>query len=609
MSQPAPKDIPGPKVFLSYRRSDCAGHVGRLYDILTDYFGERHIFIDIDKIAPGEDFVNAITEAVAGSSVFLAIIGKKWLTGSDGSVSRLADPADFVRLEIASALKLGILVVPVLMEGASMPSTDQFPEELSGFPRRNAFEISDRRFKRDVDGLIQVIKRAMKSSGSNVEPEPGISRREGKIEPDAGDQPPRLRAEPAPNPSLETAHVLFMDIVGYSTLLIDEQTSRLKELQEIVRNTQEFQAAQHAGRLLRLPTGDGMALSFFGDPEAPVRCAVEVSRALRMHPELKLRMGVNSGLVYRMADINANMNIAGGGINMAQRVMDCGDAGHIILSKRVADDLAQLSRWAKHLHDLGEAEVKHGVRVHTYSLHNDEIGNPEVPLKLRARNNKPKRIILWLGVATAVIVIAGILLWPRISTRVGQATPATVTTPNDAPAHLFTYFLSPSDRSNSAEDERFTGNEQFHNGSRFTFVLIPEQTGALYLVNKGSGANGSEALNVLFPTPKNNNGSSMVAAHQRVEVGIHFNRYSGDENLSIIWTTRPVPELETIFKEAARTDFEIKNPDQIRVANEFLTNHRAPAPTAEIDSEKKQTTVRGRGEILISTRVLKHRDF
>src|SRR5260370_21838710 len=141
------------------------------------------------------------------------------------------------------------------------------------------------------------------------------------------------------NQVLETAHVLFMDIVGYSRLLIDEQTQRLQDLQTIVRNTQEFQKAQLADQLLRLPTGDGVALSFFGDPEAPVRCAVEISRALSNYPNLKLRMGVHCGLVYRVADINANKNVAGGGINLAQRVMDCGDAGHILLSKRVADDI------------------------------------------------------------------------------------------------------------------------------------------------------------------------------------------------------------------------------------------------------------------------------
>jgi len=150
-----------------------------------------------------------------------------------------------------------------------------------------------------------------------------------------------------------------MDIVGYAKLPIEGQDERVKELQQIVRGTEEFQGNPDTSSLVCLHTGDGMALSFFGNPEAPVRCATEISQALKVYSELKLRMGLHSGVVQRLADINANMNIAGGGINIAQRVMDCGDAGHILLSKSVAEDLGQLRRWTGKLHDLGEAEVKH----------------------------------------------------------------------------------------------------------------------------------------------------------------------------------------------------------------------------------------------------------
>lgn len=419
-------------------------------------------------------------------------------------------------------------------------------------------------------------------------------------------------------PTLETAHVLFMDIVSYSTLLIDEQSDRLQELKDIVRGTQEFQNAQSAGQLLSLPTGDGMALSFFGDPESPVRCAVEVSRSLREHPDIKLRMGVNSGLVYRINDVNENLNISGGGINMAQRVMDCGDAGHILLSKRVADDLGQLSRWKKDLHDLGEAVVKHGDRVHIYNLYNDEIGNAEVPAKLRRTNPQPRRINRWLVVAAAVIIVlVGVFFLSRNLMKVGRTNSQnSVTDPNAASQRVFTYFLTPSDTSLSAEEERFTGNEQFHNGSKFRFVLVPEQSGALYLLDKSIGPNQQTAWYVLFPTPKNNNGSSTLAANQRMEAGIHFDTHPGDEHLSIIWAAQPIPELETICKDAARTDFEIKNPTQIETITAFLTKHESPAPKAEIDNDKKQTTVRGQGDILIykgkekgKELVLKHLDF
>ena len=190
--------------------------------------------------------------------------------------------------------------------------------------------------------------------------------------------------ESSPTASLEVAHVLFMDIVSYSRLHMDQQQRVIHDLQDAVRNTPEFARAQTADRLIRLPTGDGMALVFFGDPEASVRCALELTKILRGHPDIQLRIGIHSGPVYRIADINANRNVAGGGINIAQRVMDCGDAGHILLSKTMADVLAQLSSWTEHLRDLGEAEVKHGVRVHLYNLFTAEAGNAELPQKLRA---------------------------------------------------------------------------------------------------------------------------------------------------------------------------------------------------------------------------------
>jgi len=196
--------------------------------------------------------------------------------------------------------------------------------------------------------------------------------------------PPSIYEPGSDTGTLTMGHVLFMDIVAYSKLPMDQQRQLLAMLQEAVRQNPTFLHAQQENRLIRLPTGDGMALVFFEDPESPVRCAVELSHTLRGHPEIRLRMGIHTGPVYRVADINANQNVAGGGINMAQRVMDCGDAGHILVSQMVADMLAQLSEWDKSLHDLGEAEVKHGVRVHIFNLYTNDAGNPELPQKSRA---------------------------------------------------------------------------------------------------------------------------------------------------------------------------------------------------------------------------------
>src|SRR6266481_4068578 len=183
---------------------------------------------------------------------------------------------------------------------------------------------------------------------------------------------------------LEIAHVLFIDIVGYSKLAVNEQRAVIERLNDIVRATDEFQAAETTGRLIKMPTGDGMALAFYHSPEEPVDCALEISRALKNHPELRLRMGVHSGPVSGVIDLNGKANVAGAGINMAQRVMDCGDAGHILVSKRVAQDLEHYPHWGPHLHDLGETEVKHGIRLSIVNLYTEELGNAAMPEKVKA---------------------------------------------------------------------------------------------------------------------------------------------------------------------------------------------------------------------------------
>src|SRR5438874_4411398 len=194
---------------------------------------------------------------------------------------------------------------------------------------------------------------------------------------------PRMPTDIKKKIELEVVHVLFLDIVGYSKRLTNEQQTLVDQLNQVVRSSEEFQSAEVAGRLIKIPTGDGMALVFYKSPAQPVECALEISRALKTLPELRVRMGVHSGPVSAVTDLNDRTNAAGIGINIAQRVMDCGDAGHILLSQRVAEDLAQYGEWQPQLHDLGDVEVKHGARVHVFNLYNKELGNPEVPEKLR----------------------------------------------------------------------------------------------------------------------------------------------------------------------------------------------------------------------------------
>src|SRR5437867_5971942 len=178
---------------------------------------------------------------------------------------------------------------------------------------------------------------------------------------------------------LEIGHVLFIDLVGYSKLLLDEQRELLERLTEIVRNTEQVRAAEATDKLIRLPAGDGMALVFFNSPEAPVQCAIEIAQKLKQYPDLKLRMGIHGVPVNEVRDVNGRANVAGAGINIAKRVMDCGDAGHILLSKRVAEDLTQSRQWRPYLHDLGECAVKHSVPISIVNLYTDEIGNAQLP--------------------------------------------------------------------------------------------------------------------------------------------------------------------------------------------------------------------------------------
>src|SRR5207248_1450253 len=242
-----------------------------------------------------------------------------------------------------------------------------------------------------------------------------------------------MSLERKPDLHLEIAHVLFMDVVGFSKLLINDQSEILEQLNRLVRETPHFREAEAAGKLIRLATGDGMALVFSNSAEAPVECALEISKALKSYPQIQLRMGVHSGPVSAVSDVNDRSNVTGAGINMAQRVMDCGDAGHILLSRHVAEDLEQYRQWQPMLHDLGECEVKHGARVHVFNLYTDGVGNPEVPEKLQQAKAKEQTLpgaatsakfagsrawIAALVIGAAAIAVAGFYIFShRSSTK------------------------------------------------------------------------------------------------------------------------------------------------------------------------------------------------
>src|SRR3984893_6286371 len=217
-----------------------------------------------------------------------------------------------------------------------------------------------------------------------------------------------MAAESKKEIELEIAQVLFLDIVGYSKLSVNQQHAAVEELNQIVRASEQFQKAEGANRILKIPTGDGMALVFYKSPEEPAQCAFEISRALKNNQRLQVRMGIHSGPISGVVDVNERTNVAGAGINLAQRVMDCGDAGHILLSQHVAEDLAEYERWRPFLHDIGTFEVKHGVRVSVTNLYSDEVGNPNLPKKFETLK-KHRSHVRWAEVAIGLLVLGAIV--------------------------------------------------------------------------------------------------------------------------------------------------------------------------------------------------------
>jgi class 3 adenylate cyclase len=279
-----------------------------------------------------------------------------------------------------------------------------------------------------------------------------------------------MKTEATPDTQFYIGHVLFIDIVGYSKLLTNEQTRLVRELNEIVQNTEQFRASEKKHRLIRVATGDGMALVFRDSPESPVHCALEITRALKpqTHPIL-VRMGIHSGPVSEVSDVNRQTNVAGAGINIAQRVMDCGDAGHILVSKHSAEDLEHHGRWRPLLHDLGQCEVKHGLRLALVNLHDSEAGNPRLPVKVRCirRKHAAGSVLLFAGTAAVgVIVVTGSWFlsnrWPaqhageskspegQVMKTDSVAAPVPLTAPPPTPANISDAVLTDTKLASSA---------------------------------------------------------------------------------------------------------------------------------------------------------------
>lgn len=420
------------------------------------------------------------------------------------------------------------------------------------------------------------------------------------------------------SPTYEMASVLFMDIVSYSLGSIDEQTELLTMLQEVVRETGEYKAASANGELLSLPTGDGMALVFLRDPVSPAKCALEIAAALKDHAQIKLRIGLHIGPVRRHADIRENMNVVGGGINMAQRVMDCGDAGHILVSQQVAEVLQQLRGWGDSLQDLGVQEVKHGVKIHLYNLCRDGLGNRALPKKLLIAPALPvesKRSPRWRWAIAAglVVLAAAAAVALREWTKPAPTLPRAVETP--LPERELRYYITVQkyrDGKPYQDPFQLSGERIFEKDYRIQLHFSSPKAEYVYVLNEGPQSTDEKPdLNTLFPTPARLDGSARLDPEQEIQIppGGYFvlDNQKGKEKIWMVWSAERLPELEALKIWVNKKSHGAVG--DVAQAQAVLTSLRKYAGTkvdTGNDAADKMTIVKGRGSVLARQIQLDH---
>jgi serine/threonine protein kinase len=432
----------------------------------------------------------------------------------------------------------------------------------------------------------------------------------------------------------EPAHVLFMDIVEYSKRPMSQQRQIVNHLQDIVRNAGTVKQARDAHQVIILFTGDGMALGFFGEPLLSLECAKEIGKAMQSQHDFELRMGLHTGPVYRIEDINANKNIAGGGINLAQRVMDCGDARHILFSKTYADYLIQLGDWTQYLSDLGECEVKHGLKLHLYNFFNGDVGNPETPSKLRTAqpdvNIQTERSSQWRIAAittTILVVIAIAVVWRFGLSSEPASPPANVNRSGGEfkpePVRTLNYsVLVQTWRGNKpvGEAQEMFGDLDsaiyFREDDRIRLNITAAQAGYLYLLNEGPKPASDErpVYTVMFPSLRDNDASALVAANRRKTVPrtedppIGFVGNKGTERVWLVWSVTPIAELEAVKRLNNPKDFgAIRDANQVSSIQIFLTLHSGAKIRGEKDEAELRTKLSFSGDLLVHLVRLEHR--
>jgi class 3 adenylate cyclase len=403
-------------------------------------------------------------------------------------------------------------------------------------------------------------------------------------------------------PSLELASVLFIDVVGYSTNNIQTQRRILERLQVVVKSTDEYKHAEELGGLIKLPTGDGMALVFSKDPVSPVRCAVEIHHALK-DQDLPLRMGIHTGPLYRTSDIKDNINVVGGGINLAQRAMDVGDAGHILVTRAVAEVLEQLEGWPQCLKDLGDCEVKHGVKLQLYNLVREGVGNAAFPSKVVKRETAPpppkSKWPMWAGIGVVVAALAGGGAWyaSRPEPKPVSETPVVPQTPK----HTLSYFLYQNNPDGSRS--KIAPDKIFQNGDVIKLVLSSPESGNLYIMNVGPESTAEKPdINAFFPKQGE---TSRREAGKEITKELHFDAQEGAETLCVIWANQPISELEPLQNhlDARGT---VKDPAVASRAAAFLERHKDVHVDVATSDAEKQRTLTTNGPVLAYQLRLEH---
>lgn len=412
-----------------------------------------------------------------------------------------------------------------------------------------------------------------------------------------------------PSDPLSTApailvHVLFMDIVRSTKYFTDEQRGMVEMLQTKVRATTEYQKASGKHELITCPSGDGMALVFLSEVEAPLRCAIELARSLGRDSGFALRMGIHSGPVFVLEDIAGQTNASGAGINRAQRIMDCGDDNHILLSDASADVLRQMRHWASLLHDMGDCKAK-DAWYHVWSYYDSDIGNRNVPRKAKQVVSRRRR---WIGAgvlaAICLALIVGWLLFEKNGTGGSRADQGV--RPTSERSITYSVLVKPPNGPARAYAKEML--LPAHYGIKLRFQS--DQAGFLYLINEGPQAAQERSWHWLFPYPAFRDGSAAIGSPDIVTLPAENDKYyeldqkSGPETIFVVWSDRKLPELESIKQAVFAGGAEGKlGGEQVRAVEAFLQAHKTPVDSKQSESG---TTLHTRNSYLTQTIVLEH---